>query len=225
MEARALYPFDATEEDELSFRRDDIIKIKNVEDQNWFYAEKCGRKGYIPSTYIQMEKHDWYKGKMSRTEAEALLMRSDDTGRNVYPDGAFVVRDCESDKNQFSLSVKHGTCTQHFKILSNADGNYYLWPNKTFPSVNKLIEHHRTVSVAREPHVTILLKDLEEAKPAGKMYEALYDFTRESSEEISFCRGDRIRLVAKKDQNWWTGVVIRSNEKGLFPHNYVKEVD
>ena len=48
----------------------------------------------------------WYKGKMSRTEAEAFLMRTEASGRFVYQDGTFVVRDCESDKNQFSLSVK-----------------------------------------------------------------------------------------------------------------------
>lgn len=57
---------------------------------------------------------------------------------------------------------RHGSSPQHFKILSNADGQYFLWPNKTFPSINKLIDHHRTVSIAREPRVTILLKDLQE---------------------------------------------------------------
>ena len=60
------------------------------------------------------------------------------------------------------IFFRHGSCPQHFKILSNADGYYYLWPNKTFPSINKLIDHHRTVSIAREPKVTILLKDLQE---------------------------------------------------------------
>ena len=43
---------------------------------------------------------------MSRTEAEAFLMRTDASGHHVYQDGTFVIRDCESDKNQFSLSVK-----------------------------------------------------------------------------------------------------------------------
>ncbi|XP_076460106.1 growth factor receptor-bound protein 2-like [Babylonia areolata] len=224
MEARALYPFDATQDDELSFKRDDTIKVKNVEDKNWFNAELHGKTGFIPSTYIQMEKHDWYQGKMSRTEAEGLLMRKQKTGQCMYQDGAFVVRDCESDKNQFSLSVKHGSGTQHFKILSSAEGKYYLWPNKTFPSINKLIDHHRTVSVAREPRVTILLKDLEEASTSDTLFEALYDFTKGSSDEVSFQRGDHIRLVRKTDENWWTGVVLSSNQEGLFPHNYVREI-
>lgn len=43
---------------------------------------------------------------MSRTEAESFLMRTDARGQHIYQDGTFVVRDCESDKNQFSLSVK-----------------------------------------------------------------------------------------------------------------------
>lgn len=57
---------------------------------------------------------------------------------------------------------RHGSCPQHFKILSNQDGQYYLWPHKYFTSINELINHHRTNSVARDSRTVILLKDLQE---------------------------------------------------------------
>ncbi|KAK7498529.1 hypothetical protein BaRGS_00010189 [Batillaria attramentaria] len=225
MEAKAIYNFDASQDDELSFRSGDVLKVKSKEDPNWYSAELNGRKGFIPSTYVQMEPHDWYKGKMSRTEAESFLMRTNSSGRHVYADGTFIVRDCESDRNQFSLSVKHGSSPQHFKILCNAEGQYYLWPNSLFPSINKLIDHHRTVSIARDSRVTILLKDLmEQTNKPTDAYEACFDFTPESPEELRFRKGDKIRLLEKTDENWWTGVVQSTGEQGLFPKNYVREL-
>lgn len=225
MEAVGKFAFDASQEDELSFRAGDIIKIKSKEDPNWYQAELNGRKGYVPSTYIQLEPHDWYKGKMSRQEAESFLMRTNASGRHVYADGTFIIRDCESDKNQFSLSVKHGSSPQHFKILCNAEGQYYLWPNSLFPSINKLIDHHRTVSIARDSRITILLKDLVEStdRPGQEIVEALYDFNPESPEEVRLRKGDKIRVIEKTDPNWWTGVNLSTNEQGVFPHNYIKK--
>lgn len=223
MEATCLYNFDSTQDDELSFRQGDIVKVKNMEDANWYQAELRGKIGHVPSTYIKMDYHDWYKGKMSRTEAEQQLMRTDSTGRHVYIDGSFLIRDCESDKNQFSLSVKHGSCPQHFKILSNAEGQYYLWPNKTFSSINKLIDYHRNVSIARDSRITILLKDAQEPR-ISDLYEAHYDFEPQSPEEVRFRKGDRIRLIEKTDEHWWTGLVLSTNEQGLFPENYVKPI-
>lgn len=56
------------------------------------------------------------------------------------------------------------------------------------------------------------------------MFEALHDFTPESPEEVEFRRGDKIHLLEKTDENWWTGKVLSTGHQGLFPRNYVKEV-
>ncbi|XP_025085243.1 growth factor receptor-bound protein 2-like isoform X2 [Pomacea canaliculata] len=224
MEAKAMYNFDASQQDELSFRRGDVLVIRNMEDKDWYQAQLGARTGYIPATYVELEKNEWYKGKMSRAEAEMFLMKTNSQGHHVYPDGTFIVRDCESDRNQFSLSVKHGSCPQHFKILSNQDGQYYLWPHKYFTSINELINHHRTNSVARDSRTVILLKDLQEPQAGVQLFEAEHDFHPEAPEEVGFRRGDKIILLEKTDENWWTGQVQSSGEQGLFPRNYVREV-
>lgn len=46
---------------------------------------------------------------------------------------------------------------QHFKVLRDGQGKYYLWCVK-FNSVNEIIDYHRTNSVSRTQ--TILLQDL-----------------------------------------------------------------
>ncbi|CAG02685.1 unnamed protein product [Tetraodon nigroviridis] len=58
MEAVALYTFRATEGDELSFNKGDVLKITNMEDDpNWYTAELHNRKGFVPKNYINLRPH------------------------------------------------------------------------------------------------------------------------------------------------------------------------
>ena len=43
---------------------------------------------------------------MRRVEAEQKLLERNDTGQCIQPDGAFLVRGCESQVGEFSISVK-----------------------------------------------------------------------------------------------------------------------
>jgi growth factor receptor-bound protein 2 len=69
MEAVAKHDFNATADDELSFRKQQVLKILNMEDDmNWYRAELDGKEGLIPSNYIEMKNHDWYYGRITRGE-------------------------------------------------------------------------------------------------------------------------------------------------------------
>ncbi|XP_029142999.1 GRB2-related adapter protein-like [Protobothrops mucrosquamatus] len=58
MEALALYNFQASEKDELAFKKGDTLKILNMEeDQNWYKAELLGLEGFVPKNYIKMKPH------------------------------------------------------------------------------------------------------------------------------------------------------------------------
>uniref|UniRef100_A0A8B9JMI4 Growth factor receptor-bound protein 2b n=1 Tax=Astyanax mexicanus TaxID=7994 RepID=A0A8B9JMI4_ASTMX len=58
MEAIAKYDFKATADDELSFKRGEVLKVLNEEcDQNWYKAELNGKDGFIPKNYIEMKAH------------------------------------------------------------------------------------------------------------------------------------------------------------------------
>ncbi len=82
MEAIAKHDFNATADDELSFRKHQILKVLNKEDDmNWYRAELDGREGLIPSNYIEMKPHSWYYGRITRAGAEKLLMNKVGTYR------------------------------------------------------------------------------------------------------------------------------------------------
>ncbi|XP_063724963.1 growth factor receptor-bound protein 2-like [Symsagittifera roscoffensis] len=155
-----------------------------------------------------MKPHEWFKGTITQEEAEQNL--KDKIA------GSFLVRLSESTQGDFELSVK---CpkgdVQHFKILRDGGGKYFLWIVK-FNSINELIEYHRSSSVSREE--TILLKDPEE----GLFVRALFDFEARETGELSLSKGDVILVTNNTDQ-WWSGLCVKTGETGSFPANYVEE--
>ena len=60
---------------------------------------------------------------------------------------------------KFSIS-RFGGSVQHFKVLRDGAGKYFLWVVK-FNSLNQLVDYHRTSSVSRTQ--TIYLKDMSVA--------------------------------------------------------------
>ena len=52
---------------------------------------------------------------------------------------------------------RFGGGVQHFKVLRDGAGKYFLWVVK-FTSLNQLVDYHRTSSVSRTQ--TIYLKDM-----------------------------------------------------------------
>uniref|UniRef100_A0A7I4Z6R7 Growth factor receptor bound protein 2 n=1 Tax=Haemonchus contortus TaxID=6289 RepID=A0A7I4Z6R7_HAECO len=208
MEATAEHDFNANADDELSFRRGQILKILNKdEDPHWFKAELDGVEGFVPSNYIRMHDSPWYLGKISRLDAEMLLKKQGTR------DGNFLVRQCESSPGDFSISVKFEDTIQHFKVLRDNSGKYFLWSVK-FKSLNELVRYHRTASVSRTH--TILLQDLD---LETKFVQALFDFNPQEEGELPFKRGEIITLINKDDMNWWEGSL--NNKRGVFPANYV----
>uniref|UniRef100_S4RVI7 Growth factor receptor-bound protein 2b n=1 Tax=Petromyzon marinus TaxID=7757 RepID=S4RVI7_PETMA len=211
MEAVAKYDFNATAEDELSFKRGDVLKVLNEDcDQNWYKAELNGRDGFIPKNYIDMKPHPWFTGKIPRVKAEEMLNRQ-------KFDGAFLVRESESAPGDFSLSVKFGNDVQHFKVLRDGAGKYFLWVVK-FNSLNELVEYHRSTSVSRTQQ--IFLRDMEQLpQQAATRVQALFDFEPQEDGELGFRRGDFITVVDSSDPNWWKGSC--HGRAGMFPRNYV----
>ncbi|XP_076331048.1 growth factor receptor-bound protein 2 [Tachypleus tridentatus] len=206
MEAISKHDFTATADDELSFCKGQILKVLNVEnDMNWYRAELDGAEGLIPSNYIEMKKHDWYYGRITRADAEKLLLNKHE--------GAFLIRVSESSPGDFSLSVKCGDGVQHFKVLRDSQGKFFLWVVK-FNSLNELVEYHRSASVSRSQDIK--LKDMH---PEEFLVQALYDFQAQELGELEFRRGDIITVTEHSDSNWWKGEI--GSRRGFFPATYI----
>ena len=49
---------------------------------------------------------------------------------------------------------------------------------------------------------------------------ALYDYTKEKEDELTFTKGEIIDVVKKYDDGWYEGLC--NGEMGIFPGNYVE---
>lgn len=51
---------------------------------------------------------------------------------------------------------------------------------------------------------------------------AIYDYTQDKEDELSFQEGAIIYVIKKNDDGWYEGVM--SGTTGLFPGNYVESI-
>ncbi|XP_026685509.1 tyrosine-protein kinase Src42A [Diaphorina citri] len=139
----ALYDYDARTDEDLSFRKGEHLEILNDTQGDWWLARSKATKqeGYIPSNYVaklkSIEAEPWYFGKIKRIEAEKKLLLPENDH------GAFLIRDSESRKNDYSLSVRDGDTVKHYRIRQLDEGGFYIARRNIFLTLRQeLVEHY-----------------------------------------------------------------------------------
>ena len=59
--------------------------------------------------------------------------------------------------------------------------------------------------------------------PSANYALALYSYTADNSDELTFYKGSVIAILSKEDSDWWKGDL--NGQIGLVPANYVQELD
>uniref|UniRef100_A0A8C9S9Q0 Tyrosine-protein kinase n=1 Tax=Scleropages formosus TaxID=113540 RepID=A0A8C9S9Q0_SCLFO len=143
----ALYDYEARTEDDLSFRKGERFQILNSTEGDWWEAHSLttGGTGYIPSNYVapvdSIQAEDWYFGKLGRKDAERQLLS------NGNPRGTFLIRESETTKGAFSLSIRDwdevkGEHVKHYKIRKLDSGGYYITTRAQFETLQQLVQHY-----------------------------------------------------------------------------------
>merc|ERR1719461_1335434 len=138
----ALYDYDARTDEDLSFKKGDLLEILNDTQGDWWFARcrSTKQEGYIPSNYVAKQKsieaEPWYFGKIKRMEAEKKLLAP----QNEH--GAYLIRDSESRQNDYSLSVRDGDTVKHYRIRPLDHGGFFIARRTTFRTLQELVEHY-----------------------------------------------------------------------------------
>ncbi|XP_029966560.1 tyrosine-protein kinase Blk-like [Salarias fasciatus] len=142
----AQHDFKATNDSDLPFKKGDKLKVLQ-ESGEWWLAKSLitGEEGLIPCNYVvradTLEVEKWFFKDLSRRETERLLLAPGNKP------GAFLVRESETCKGSYSLSVKdnvseQGDVVKHYKIRCLDKGGYYISPSNTFPSLQELVKYY-----------------------------------------------------------------------------------
>lgn len=85
-------------------------------------------------TALPLERQGWYLGAISRLEAERLLRQAGE--------GSYLVRNSESTRQDFSLSLKSARGFMHMRIQKDENGRFILGQfSRPFESVPEMIRH------------------------------------------------------------------------------------
>ncbi|XP_074487013.1 GRB2-related adapter protein 2b isoform X2 [Sebastes fasciatus] len=238
MEATAKFDYKAEAGDELSFGKGEQLKILQTSG-NWYKAELNGCEGFVPKNFITIHLPSWYEEDSSRSDAQEKLLQQ--------PTGAFIIRGSQnSAQGRFAISVRQAADVQHFKVLRDSRGQYYLWSEK-FPSLNQMVEYYKNNSISR--HSPVFLQEMKQQhvgdllmgpnrrrplpapplssspptpEPRTRQVRALYCFNAEETDELQFNAGDVITVLESSDEAWWRGQL--RGKTGLFPSNFTKPI-
>ncbi|PNF25896.1 Tyrosine-protein kinase Src64B [Cryptotermes secundus] len=140
----AVYNYQAREDTDVSFTKGDRMEVLDDSESDWWRVRhlQTREEGLIPWNFVAEEKsvesEDWFFKKISRKEAEKLLLAEENAR------GTFLVRCSEHNPQGYSLSVKdweetRGHHVKHYKIKPLDNGGYYIATNQTFSTLQALV--------------------------------------------------------------------------------------
>ncbi|XP_039988283.1 SH2 domain-containing adapter protein F isoform X3 [Xiphias gladius] len=100
---------------------------------------------------LPLESQFWYHGAISRTDAESLL--------RLCKEASYLVRNSETSKNDYSLSLKSSQGFMHMKLSRTKDNKYILGQNSCpFDSVPEIIHFYssRKLPIKGAEHMSLL---------------------------------------------------------------------
>ncbi|KAK2493027.1 hypothetical protein MC885_010882 [Smutsia gigantea] len=100
---------------------------------------------------LPLENQVWYHGAITRTDAENLL--------RLCKEASYLVRNSETSKNDFSLSLKSSQGFMHMKLSRTKEHKYVLGQNSPpFSSVPEIVHHYasRKLPIKGAEHMSLL---------------------------------------------------------------------
>ncbi|XP_062996276.1 tyrosine-protein kinase Lck isoform X2 [Elgaria multicarinata webbii] len=211
----ALYDYDSTHEGDLVLRTGEQLRVLE-ESGEWWKAQSLttGQVGLIPCNFVAklntLEQEPWYFKALSRKDAERQLL----TAGNTH--GAFLIRESESTKGSFSLSVRdfdqnQGEVVKHYKIRNMDNGGFYISPRITFDSLHNLVEHYMR---NMDGLCTRLGKPCQTQKPQKPWWKDEWEVPRESLKLVEKLGAGQFGEVWMGYYNGHTKVAVKSLKQG-----------
>ncbi|XP_075067792.1 src-like-adapter isoform X2 [Mixophyes fleayi] len=113
-------------------------KLRVISDEGGWWrviSLKTRRENYIPAKCVAKVYHGWLFDGVGREKSEQLLQLPE------TKTGSFMVRQSETKKGSYSLSVKHRQ-VKHYRIFRLPNNWYYISPRLTFQCLEHLVNHY-----------------------------------------------------------------------------------
>ncbi|CAL8394249.1 unnamed protein product [Gadus morhua 'NCC'] len=215
----ALFDYAARTEDDLSFNTGDKLEALDKSAGDWWVARaltglSVNQQGYIPSNYVapveSIESEPWYFPDTKRLDAEKQLL----AGGNKH--GAFLIRNCESQSGELSLSVLDRGKAKHYRLRRGENGHYHVSKNRPFETLKELVQHYSLQEDGLCAKLLEPCKRMEAPQTHGLSYQDQWEIPRSSLRLLKRLGAGQFGEVYEGLWNNTTPVAVKTLKPGTM---------
>ncbi|XP_035446710.1 cytoplasmic protein NCK1 isoform X1 [Spodoptera frugiperda] len=230
----AKYDYAAQGAQELDLRKNERYLLLDDSKHWWRVQNARSQSGYVPSNYVKKEKPSLFdsikkkvkKGSGSKTlpsNSSPVRGGGEAGGRRVEPAdalGTAVVKYNYQAQQPDELSLTKGT-----RILILEKSNDGWWRGQYQAHTGWFPSNYTSEEGDNEDpvHTYAMAENVLDIVPSPQV--ALYSFTSNNEQELSFEKGDRLEIIERppSDPEWYRARDSRGHV-GLVPRNYLQEL-
>ncbi|XP_046961134.1 cytoplasmic protein NCK1 isoform X1 [Vanessa cardui] len=234
----AKYDYAAQGAQELDLRKNERYLLLDDSKHWWRVQNARSQSGYVPSNYVKKEKpslFDSIKKKVKKGSGSKTLPSNSSPVRGAGPEspgarrpepadalGTAVVKYNYQAQQPDELSLTKGT---RILILEKSNDGWwrgqYQGHTGWFPSNYTSEEGDNEDTV----HTYAMAENVLDIVHVPSFQVALYSFTSNNEQELSFEKGDRLEIIERppSDPEWYRARDNRG-QIGLVPRNYLQEL-
>ncbi|XP_030384204.1 cytoplasmic protein NCK1 isoform X1 [Scaptodrosophila lebanonensis] len=229
----AKYDYAAQGAQELDLRKNERYLLLDDSKHWWRVQNSRNQSGYVPSNYVKKEKPSLFdsikkkvkKGSGSKTLPNCSPSRqieSPTMSRRLPPDPAEAIGTAIVKYNYQAQQPDELSLTKGTRILILEKSNDGWWRGQSGNSVGWFPSNYTTEDCDNDGEIHTYAM----AENVLDIVVALYSFTSNNDQELSFEKGDRLEIVDRpaSDPDWFKA---RNNQGqvGLVPRNYLQELN
>ncbi|XP_028414309.1 CD2-associated protein-like isoform X2 [Dendronephthya gigantea] len=203
--AKVTFDYDAENDDELTLKEGDVVKVLDQEEEGWWKGELNGNIGVFPSNFVEVIKGP---------EPEPPVPKQPEPPK-------------ESEKKPKIIggmklpTVSLDVLTQTKDKLKNRDGISSGGNQKPERPAVVPSEINKRTSVKRPPKIPEPDRPPKVASKGKEKVLVEFDYDGEQSDELTLHVGDIVTVLEKDVNEGWSKGEL-NGKIGLFPDNFVK---
>uniref|UniRef100_A0A674BH63 Intersectin 2b n=1 Tax=Salmo trutta TaxID=8032 RepID=A0A674BH63_SALTR len=213
---RALYPFTARNQDELSFEADELIEVdeSTEREQGWLYGCRQGKMGWFPESYVERQA----KPETPAAASSSFVSSNQNVSEVMFRVGQseYVALYTYESPEPGDLTFREGDVI----LVTQREGEW--WSGGIGDSTGVFPSNYV------KPKETDTSSNSGKSGQPGKKPEIAQvstTYTATGTEQLSLAPGQLILILSKNPTGWWLGELQargKKRQKGWFPASHVK---
>ncbi|KAF5403324.1 hypothetical protein PHET_03147 [Paragonimus heterotremus] len=213
MEVLVEYDYTAEEPDELTIKKNDIIKDVSQFEEGWFIGNLNGKIGVFPDNFVKILESGPKHAKSPITPTVETVKEPRPEANHVSPN------ECADDQERTD-SLKKPQCVTGIGLGNIFSGQPIQLKQTSLKDVMKEAEPNseKTLNSGKSdtPHSPVLADRVR----------ARFEYQPKQPDELEMQVDDVIQVLDRTvpDEGWWKGRNLRTRKIGVFPDNFVVAV-